>query len=182
VRRAFEGPAGIFRLMTRGWLRRRRGDMRWSWSVTCRRTTRNMRGVDDRPRPDQLADPLQLGQQQLVQPLPDPGPGSTRPGVASRSSPCRTPGPAVGTPIGCRCATRTGCRTAPCDSSTATTRPGQSTAVPGPFLRDARSYCPHRTLYLRSPLLGTAVPAADWRGAAAALPHRLLWTPNVINR
>jgi hypothetical protein len=34
----------------------------------------SMGGVDNRPRPVQVARPVQLGQQQLVQPLPDPGP------------------------------------------------------------------------------------------------------------
>jgi DNA-binding NarL/FixJ family response regulator len=71
----------------------------------------DVRGVDDCPGPVQLAGGLQFGQQQLVQLLPDPGPVPFLPGAASRSSLTRTRVPGAGTPTGCRCAARTGCRT-----------------------------------------------------------------------
>ena len=60
------------------------------------------RSVDDRARPVDLVSGVQLGQEELVELLPDPRRLASREAVASRSCRCRSPSPAAGTPTGCQ--------------------------------------------------------------------------------
>jgi hypothetical protein len=112
------------------------------WAPAC---GPDVGGVDHRPRPVQLVLRPQLVQQQLVKLVPHAGLVPGRQAAPAGHARNRSPAPGAGTPTGCRCAGRTGCRIGPAGRALEAVPPPASAAARAATARSATTVRPTRS-------------------------------------